>query len=79
MGTSVNYPPYISLTRTDHHCPWINNCVGHANYGHFIRFLFFVDLACSYHLVMVTKRVMASMAGHYEVSCRHFFLYGRLI
>ncbi|KJA28514.1 hypothetical protein HYPSUDRAFT_129104 [Hypholoma sublateritium FD-334 SS-4] len=45
------------VLRMDHHCPWINNCVGHFNYGHFIRFLFFVDLACSYHLIMVTKRV----------------------
>ncbi|KAF9055877.1 palmitoyltransferase PFA4 [Panaeolus papilionaceus] len=46
------------VLRMDHHCPWINNCVGHRNHGHFIRFLFFVDLACSYHFAMVTRRVM---------------------
>ncbi|KAK7465440.1 Palmitoyltransferase [Stygiomarasmius scandens] len=46
------------VLRMDHHCPWINNCVGHFNYGHFIRFLFFVDIACSYHIAMVTYRVM---------------------
>ncbi|EPQ60462.1 zf-DHHC-domain-containing protein [Gloeophyllum trabeum ATCC 11539] len=45
------------VLRMDHHCPWVNNCVGHFNYGHFIRFLFYVDLACSYHLAMVTRRV----------------------
>ncbi|KAF9567799.1 palmitoyltransferase PFA4 [Agrocybe pediades] len=54
-----------SVLRMDHHCPWINNCVGHFNYGHFIRFLFFVDVACSYHLTMVTKRVLYSMGPHY--------------
>ncbi|KAF9486462.1 palmitoyltransferase PFA4 [Pholiota conissans] len=53
------------VLRMDHHCPWINNCVGHFNYGYFIRFLFFVDLACSYHIAMVTRRVFYSMNGTY--------------
>ncbi|KAJ7161254.1 zf-DHHC-domain-containing protein [Mycena crocata] len=53
------------VLRMDHHCPWINNCVGHYNYGHFIRFLFYVDLACSYHLAMVTQRVYSTMGGRY--------------
>ncbi|KAJ7654834.1 DHHC palmitoyltransferase-domain-containing protein [Mycena rosella] len=53
------------VLRMDHHCPWINNCVGHFNHGHFIRFLFYVDVACSYHLAMVTRRVMSSMGGRY--------------
>ncbi|KAJ7170161.1 zf-DHHC-domain-containing protein [Mycena filopes] len=53
------------VLRMDHHCPWINNCVGHFNYGHFIRFLFYVDLACSYHLAMVTRRVFYSMDSRY--------------
>jgi palmitoyltransferase len=37
----------------DHHCPWINNCVGYANYGHFIRFLFYVNIANIYVLVLL--------------------------
>ncbi|KAF5312131.1 hypothetical protein D9619_002607 [Psilocybe cf. subviscida] len=53
------------VLRMDHHCPWINNCVGHYNYGHFIRFLFFVDIACSYHLIMVTRRVFSAMDNGY--------------
>ncbi|KAJ7492312.1 palmitoyltransferase PFA4 [Mycena latifolia] len=31
----------------------------------FIRFLFYVDVACSYHLAMVTRRVLSSMGGRY--------------
>ncbi|TFK19610.1 zf-DHHC-domain-containing protein [Coprinopsis marcescibilis] len=44
------------VLRMDHHCPWINNCVGYFNYGHFIRFLFWVDVTCSYHLAVISKR-----------------------
>ncbi|KAG2368853.1 zf-DHHC-domain-containing protein [Suillus spraguei] len=53
------------VLRMDHHCPWTNNCIGHFNYGHFIRFLFYVDVTCSYHLAMVSYRVMAASRARY--------------
>ncbi|KAI0354615.1 zf-DHHC-domain-containing protein [Trametes cingulata] len=58
------------VLRMDHHCPWVNNCVGHFNYGHFVRFLFYVDLACSYHLAMVTRRVWSNTSFWDEPSGR---------
>ncbi|KAG7099650.1 hypothetical protein E1B28_001476 [Marasmius oreades] len=54
------------VLRMDHHCPWINNCVGHFNYGHFIRFLFYVDVACSYHIAMVTRRVSTVSLNYWD-------------
>ncbi|GAA5905286.1 DHHC family palmitoyltransferase [Sporobolomyces salmoneus] len=50
------------ILKMDHHCPWVNNCVGHFNQGHFVRFLFYVDLACSYHLWMITRRAFGITA-----------------
>jgi len=35
------------VMKMDHHCPWINNCVGHFNHGHFIGFLFFAVVGCA--------------------------------
>ncbi|TFK26647.1 palmitoyltransferase PFA4 [Coprinopsis marcescibilis] len=51
------------VLRMDHHCPWINNCVGYFNYAHFVRFLFWVDVSCSYHLAMISKRTLEAMRG----------------
>ncbi|CAG8469097.1 4137_t:CDS:10 [Ambispora leptoticha] len=62
--TCKNYKPPRShhcktckrcVLKMDHHCPWTNNCVGHYNYGHFIRFIFWVDVACIFHFTLLIK------------------------
>ncbi|XP_023249799.1 probable protein S-acyltransferase 16, partial [Seriola lalandi dorsalis] len=39
----------------DHHCPWINNCVGELNQKYFIQFLFYTGMACLYSMVLVVS------------------------
>ena len=36
----------------DHHCVWINACVGHENHTSFIAFLFFLPIGCIYAVII---------------------------
>ena len=56
--------------------PWTNNCVGHFNYGHFIRFIFWVDVACTFHFILLIKRtaVIIQDMSHYRVKLLKKFL-----
>jgi palmitoyltransferase len=40
------------VERFDHHCPWINNCVGINNHGYFYLYLVFT---CLYALIIFFK------------------------
>ncbi|XP_003703773.1 DNZDHHC/NEW1 zinc finger protein 11 isoform X1 [Megachile rotundata] len=41
------------VRRMDHHCPWINNCVGERNQKYFIQFLVYVGILAVYALGLV--------------------------
>ncbi|OEU19792.1 zf-DHHC-domain-containing protein, partial [Fragilariopsis cylindrus CCMP1102] len=40
------------VSRMDHHCPWMNNCVGANNFKHFILFLCYTWIACTFALLI---------------------------
>ena len=42
----------------DHHCPWINACVGHKNHAHFLRFLLYASTGCFYGGVNLASTVI---------------------
>ncbi|KAI8919025.1 DHHC palmitoyltransferase-domain-containing protein [Powellomyces hirtus] len=45
------------VLKMDHHCPWLNNCIGHANQGYFLRFVCSVTFSALYCLCLLALRV----------------------
>jgi palmitoyltransferase len=51
------------ILNQDHHCPWINNCVGHLNHRYFFQFCFFLTLGSFYVATLGFKEFQHYLFG----------------
>ncbi|CAF2622536.1 unnamed protein product [Rotaria sp. Silwood2] len=73
------------VRRLDHHCPWINNCVGEFNQKYFILFLFYIGVTSIYVLAFVIWSLIVfsqkndSLIVHSIIICVESCLFGLFV
>jgi len=71
------------VLKMDHHCPWINNCVGFGNYKYFLLLIMYCTISLHFMiwtmLPSVSKAIRNSDDGRNTSSDLFFLLFGEVL
>ena len=65
----------VCIIRMQHHCPWVNNCIGLYNMKSYILFLLYTLLISCYSLCILFTRSVVCMTHSYSAICRIEYKY----
>ncbi|CRK86982.1 CLUMA_CG000795, isoform A [Clunio marinus] len=60
------------VAKMDHHCVYLNNCVGHGNHSHFVWFLSLAVVGCTHAAIILICSLYAGLYRDYYVYYQEF-------